>query len=132
MLRKAIASYEGRPDLNRFRFQCDLCSGSDWTGDDPTTVQGCPKCGRPPVRYFDGDLAYCCLHGEPMEEHYTFPAEAILNLYSWSGHCSAFPNARLFPESLPSGVTTGKDCFTLAICRKCEAEYQRWRQTPRE
>ena len=114
--------------MNRYRFQCDLCSGPDWTGNDLQNVPDCPKCGRSPVRYFDGDTAYCCLHGDAMTDHYTIPCEAILIRYSWSGHQSAFPNAKLFAASAEGETPRGKDSLTLEFCQKCEVDFRRWRE----
>ncbi|MCE9545952.1 MAG: hypothetical protein K8T25_10595 [Planctomycetia bacterium] len=111
----------------RYRFQCDLCSGPDWFGENLDAPAACTKCGRSPVRYFVADAAYCFLHRTLMRDTYTTSSGFLFAVFTWWGNEHLFPNAKLY--MVPVDSDDPKDCITFQFCAMCEQAKQQWLKT---
>lgn len=81
----------------------------------------CAHCGSVPASYTSNGREFCWLHREPLSETYPISANFLFTVYSWRGHESDFPNAKLY-EANSGEQTDGVSQF----CRTCQAAFERW------
>ncbi len=110
------------PSAASYRFQCDLCSGPDWRGDDLESPPLCPKCGRLPVRYVLDNEPYCWVHRKRLVSSYRTSSAFLLIDYVWRGHERSFPNAKLY--TVPDEQVAGGDEIVFSFCEECQRTYE--------
>lgn len=96
------------------------CSHGDVACDELREDQRCAKCHSVPGSYQVGDEEYCWLHRERLSSKYPVSANFLFRVYSWRGHESIFPNAKLYE------VAGEQNDVMVAFCSMCQEVYERW------
>lgn len=105
----------------RYVVLCHNCSHGELPCDELCSDQRCPHCGSAPASYADNGKAFCWLHREPLDGDYLVSAHFLFTTYSWRGHESMFPNAKLY-EAHEGEKSDGTGDF----CCRCQEEYEKW------
>lgn len=110
----------------RYVVRCHNCSHGDLPCDELRDDQRCPHCQSVPASYTVDGVEYCWLHREQLSGSYPISANSPFTEYTWRGHESQFPNAKLY-EAFGNEPTAGGGSF----CPQCQALLEQWLATAR-